>query len=253
MLRGLWLLGAVSILTMLAGSLWSLYRLRRSGTPWIAGQAIAETMAKEAGVNRKVTVILHERTAMPATMGVLRPTILLPPEAPHWSEPDRRRVLLHELEHIRRGDWWIHLSARAVCIVYWFHPLVWIAWRQLGVEAERACDDAVVRGTDRADYAEQLLTLAERLSSPPPRLMLSMANRSDLSTRVRAILNPTQQRGRAGTVAAATIIIIVALVMGTIASLQAVAGRPGPVSDRAVSGHPVAGAAAPRNAATAFR
>jgi polysaccharide export outer membrane protein len=133
-------------------------------------------------------------------------------------------------------------------MAYWFHPLVWIAGRQLAVEAERACDDAVVKGMDRADYAEQLVALAARLSaaplsSPTPRLMLSMAKRSDLSTRVSAILNPGQQRGQAGTAAAATIIGIVALLMGTVASLRAVAGHHGPASDSAVSGHQVAGAA----------
>src|SRR5688572_22479441 len=224
-LRGLWLLGAASILTVLAGSLWSLYRLQRSGMPWIAGQTMTEAIAKDAGVNRRVILMIHERIAVPATWGFLRPTILLPPDARHWAEPDLQRVLLHELEHVRRGDWWIHLSARAVCMVYWFHPLAWIAGRQLRVEAERACDDAVVTGMDRADYAEQLVALAARLSSPIPRLMLSMAKRSDLSKRVSAILNPGQQRGRAGTAAAATIVGMVALLMGTVASLQAIAAR----------------------------
>src|SRR5688572_13836418 len=115
LLRGLWLLGAASILTVLAGSLWRLYRLQRSGVPWIEGQTMAETMAKEAGLNRRVTVIVHERTAVPATMGFVRPAILLPPDARHWAQADLRRVLIHELEHVRRGDWWIHLAARAVC------------------------------------------------------------------------------------------------------------------------------------------
>src|SRR5687768_11039112 len=128
-------------------------------------------------------------------------------------------------------------------MAYWFHPLVWIAGRQLAVEAERACDDAVVAGMDRADYAEQLVTLAARLSSPTPRLMLSMAKRSDLSTRVSAILNPGQQRGRAGAAAAATIIAIVALLMGTVASLKAVARYNSPASDSVASAHPVVAAA----------
>jgi polysaccharide export outer membrane protein len=231
-LRGFWLFGAASILAVFGGSLWSLYRVRRSAVPWITGQTMAAAIAKEAGLNRSVTVIVHERTAVPATTGFLRPVILLPSDARHWTEPDLRRVFIHEIEHIRRGDWWIHLAAQAVCILYWFHPLVWIAWRQLAVEAERACDDAVVTTMDRADYADQLVTLATRLSSPPPRLMVSMASRSDLSTRVTAILNPSQQRGRAGTVAAAAIIGIVAIVMGSVASLQAVAGRQQPAPQR---------------------
>ena len=253
MLRALWLIGAASILTVLTGSLWSDYRLQRSGLPWIAGQTLAEAMAKDAGVSRRLTVMVHERIAVPATMGALRPTILLPTDARHWAEPDLRRVLLHELEHVRRGDWWIHLSTRAVCAGYWFHPLVWIAGRQLRVEAERACDDAVVTGMDRADYAEQLVTLAARLSSPTPRLMLSMAKRSDLSQRVSAILNPGQQRGRAGATAAATIVGMVTLLMGTVASLQAIAARDvdqRPVQQASINTTAVAAMSARRQPAT---
>jgi len=66
------------------------------------------------------------------------------------------------------------------------------------LEAERACDDAVLGREDRADYAEQLLRLAGRMSAPPP-IGLAMAGPgSDLSARVYAILSPVQARGRAG-------------------------------------------------------
>jgi hypothetical protein len=79
MLRALWLLGAASILTALAGSLWSLYRLQRSGMPWIAGQTMADAMARDSGVNRRVTVMVHERIAVPATWGsCARPFCCLP-------------------------------------------------------------------------------------------------------------------------------------------------------------------------------
>jgi beta-lactamase regulating signal transducer with metallopeptidase domain len=54
--------------------------------------------------------------------------------------------------------------ARVVCALYWFHPLVWIAWRRFCLESERACDDAVVRSVERIAYAEQLVALARRLS-----------------------------------------------------------------------------------------
>jgi polysaccharide export outer membrane protein len=185
---------------------------------------MASAAASELGLSRTVPVLIHGDAAVPATMGVWRPVIVLPPEAPQWHPDDLRRVLIHELEHVRRGDWWIHLVARGICIAYWFHPLAWLAWRQLTVLAERACDDAVVARTDRADYAEQLVALATRLSGRP-RLMLAMAGRSALSARVRAILNPAQQRGRAGAGAVGVIAGIAILALGVVASLGAVAPR----------------------------
>jgi beta-lactamase regulating signal transducer with metallopeptidase domain len=54
--------------------------------------------------------------------------------------------------------------ARSVCGVYWFHPLVWVCWRHLRLEAERACDDAVVRDGEATAYADQLVTHAVRPS-----------------------------------------------------------------------------------------
>ena len=86
-----------------------------------------------------------------------------------WSELDLQRVFVHELEHVKRFDWLTHISTRAICSFYWFHPLVWIAWRQISLEAERACDDAVVVQTEREDYADQLVGLARRLSNALPR------------------------------------------------------------------------------------
>jgi hypothetical protein len=131
--------------------------------------------------------------------------------------------LVHELEHIRRGDWTLHILARLVCALYWFHPLVWIAWRQLCLEAERACDDAVLQGTERTDYAEQLVLLARRLSNGVARPALSMANRSDLSTRVYAILDIRQSRGRVGRLPVAAALTAAVVLVLAIAPVRAVA------------------------------
>jgi BlaR1 peptidase M56/Protein of unknown function (DUF3738) len=130
---------------------------------------------------------------------MLRPAIVLPRDAENWNPEDLDRAIVHELEHVRRGDSLSHCLARAICAVYWFHPLVWIAWCKLLVEAERSCDDAVLRRSEATAYADQLVGLARRLSAARRSPLLAMANRADLSTRVRAVLDCRQHRGRAGT------------------------------------------------------
>jgi ankyrin repeat protein len=137
------------------------------------------------------------------------------------------RALVHELEHARRFDWAVQLLARAACALYWFHPLAWIAWRQLRLEAERACDDAVVRHSDATDYAEQLVALARRLTTAPP-LSLAMAGRSDLAARVSALLDAGRPRGRAGlpsiaaaAAAAIALVVVVAPVRAVAVSTEA--------------------------------
>jgi beta-lactamase regulating signal transducer with metallopeptidase domain len=59
--------------------------------------------------------------------GFWRPLIVLPVDARHWNETELRCTIVHELEHVRRGDWATQLAARAICACYWFHPLVWVA------------------------------------------------------------------------------------------------------------------------------
>jgi BlaR1 peptidase M56/ankyrin repeat protein len=136
---------------------------------------------------------------------------------------DLRRALVHELEHVQRGDWPIQLAARATCILYWFHPLVWAAFRQLSLEAERAADDAVVRSAEHTEYADQLVSLAGRLSKAQAQAALGMANRSDLSARVSAILDGSQRRGRAGRLATASVLGVAGLAVLTLAPVRAVA------------------------------
>jgi bla regulator protein blaR1 len=220
-----WAAGAVAVFASLIVSIVRVRRIRRHCVPLAGIQQLARTLAAEGGIRRTVDVLEHESVPAPFTCGLWHPAIVLPCDARSWDEADVRRAIVHELEHVRRGDWAVQLGARAVCAVYWFHPLVWTAWRGLCLEAERACDDAVVKAADRADYAEQLVLLARRLSGVRADAVLGMANRSDLAARITALLDDRQRRGRAGAVAAASALAVSALVVAAIAPVRAVAAK----------------------------
>ena len=98
------------------------------------------------------------QVSIPMTWGLRRPVILVPTGSAAWSEESKRSVLLHELGHIRRGDCLVHLLGRLACVVYWFHPLVWLAARQLRKTSEQAADDVVLSSNVAPpDYAEHLV------------------------------------------------------------------------------------------------
>jgi beta-lactamase regulating signal transducer with metallopeptidase domain/ankyrin repeat protein len=220
--RTVWLAGAFLLLAQLAVDLRRLYRTRREGLLWMESRELMQWLGSECGIRRKVEVLLHDGIPGPLTCGLWRPAILLPDEACEWNETDLRRALVHELEHVRRGDWAIQMAARATCILYWCHPLVWLALRRLRLEAERAADDAVVRSAEHTEYAEQLVLLAGRISKAQTQPALGMANRSDLSARVSALLDKGQRRGRAGWWATASALSIASLVVLAIAPVRAV-------------------------------
>lgn len=218
-----WLSGTGLSLWPVIMGLWQVRSLRRSGLPWRHGEAVAEGIAVEVGIRRRIEVLLHETLAGPMTSGVRRPAIVFSPDTQGWPAEDLNRAIVHELEHVRRGDRIWHCLARVVCSVYWFHPLVWIAWRQLTVDAERACDDAVLGRSEATAYADQLVGLARRMSAARKLPALAMANHSDLSTRVRAVLDGRQQRGRVGTFSVALACATAAVLIVAISPLKMVA------------------------------
>src|SRR5262249_25318894 len=108
-----WAAGLVLFLLPVATGLLEARRLRRTGLPWRPGQAVVDSLAHEAAPRRGVDVLLHERVAGPVTCGAARPAILLPIDARRWDEESLRRAIVHELEHVRRGDWLTQSIARA--------------------------------------------------------------------------------------------------------------------------------------------
>ena len=221
-LVGAWIAGALVFLVPVFVGLWQVRGLRRSGLPWSDG-GVTVTLAVERGLRRRVDVLRHESVPGPMTCGVIHPAIVLPMDAESWPREDLHRAIVHELEHVRRADWITHCLARVVAAGYWFHPMVWVAWRRLVLEAERACDDAVLRESEATAYADQLVVLATRLSAASSQPQLAMANRRDLTTRVRAVLDGAQRRGKAGSMWVAAAAVACALLVMTMSPLRIVA------------------------------
>jgi bla regulator protein BlaR1 len=218
-----WIAGGTIFLFPLVIGLWQIRLLRRSALPWRHGQSLADTITLDAGFRRHVEVLLHEAAPGPMTCGIVHPAIVLPPDAESWNEDDLYRAIVHELEHVRRGDSLSSCLARGACAAYWFHPLVWLAWRRLALEAERSCDDAVLRHSEATAYADQLVGLAKRLSAAQRSPLLAMANRADLTTRVDAVLDARQRRGPAGIQALAVACAVAVVLIAAMSPLRLVA------------------------------
>jgi TonB family protein len=215
-----WMMGTAIFLLPLATGLWQVRCVRRSALPWRQGQLDAQQLAVDSGIHRRIEILLHESLPGPMTCGVVHPAIVLPYDAELWSPADLRRALVHELEHVRRRDWMTQCLARTVSALYWFHPLVWMAWRQLALDAERSCDDAVLGRSEATAYADQLVALARRLSAAAKSPVLAMANHADLAKRVHSLLDNDRSRGRAGRLAVA---LAVSFAAGFVAILSPLA------------------------------
>ena len=218
LLFAVWSLGVFGSLVPVLLTPWRLRQLRARARRWSRGEELLRAIEPTA---RRVAVFVHDDETAPLTCGVVRPVILMPAAAARWSADDITRALTHELEHVRRADWPVFIATRIVAALYWVHPPVWIAWRRLGLEAERACDDAVVRRSEGSAYAQQLVTLARerwRASAIP---VLSMTGRSDLSVRIASVLDETQGRGRLGRARAGVILTVASVLLAAVGPLRA--------------------------------
>jgi beta-lactamase regulating signal transducer with metallopeptidase domain len=227
-------IGAGSILLMLFAGVLRLRAWASDATGWPE----ATTLARELAPERSVLVAISDRVQSPLTFGLFQSTILLPPSASAWSSDERSRALQHELEHVRRGDWKLQLLARLACALYWPHPLMWAAWRRFVLEAERACDDAVLAGADPSQYAEQLVTLARDLARRERVPAMAMASRSQLARRIDAILDPARSRGPAGLTSrmfASAAVLLIVLAFGPVRLVAAVR-EASPASDSVIDG-----------------
>jgi len=182
-----------------------LRRLWKSATPVETGQdsAIAGGSHARLWGRKAVQVCTTDALDRPSVIGFLAPRILIP----GWlfsklTPAELEQILLHETEHLRRGDDWTNLLQKLSLIVFPLNPvLLWIE-RRLCLEREMACDEAVIRvtGAPRA-YATCLTNLAERgLQRRTEALSLgAWQRRPELVRRVHSILLSKPALGPGGT------------------------------------------------------
>ncbi len=193
----IWLAGVVLGLSRLCVAGWALRRLKARAERLTHGAWVdAAVDAARQPDGRAPAVYCSADVASPSTFGVLRPAVVVPEQARHWSAPRVEAVVRHEVAHITRRDWVVHIVADVAVALHWFNPLIHLMRARLQRESEQACDDAVLAaGTPPREYAGYLLAIARagRLVAAPA-AAVPMANPSTLERRIAAMLTPELDR-----------------------------------------------------------
>jgi TonB family protein len=188
-----WLAGALVVSAPLLVGTISVSKMARRGAP-LTNPALQEAFHKLSSlVPSKIEILVCSELSVPLTCGFLRPRILLPATAEHWSFSRLNAVLLHELAHVRRRDVAAQVAAHLIAALWWFQPLVWMLRRTVRTESEFACDAEALRSGFRpSEYAAELLAVAQTMGRYRrlPSSAISMAQSHALEERLRAILNP---------------------------------------------------------------
>ena len=105
-------------------------------------------LCRQFGVRREPVLRTVDPLNCPVLVGVVRPAVVLPARFPEqFGAAQLRLMLAHELAHLKRRDllWaWLPNLGR---VLFFFHPLVWLAEREWRLAQEMACDEQVVLST----------------------------------------------------------------------------------------------------------
>ena len=95
------------------------------------------------GQEGRLKVYLAEQLESPCLCGMFAPAIYMT-EAGLATQERKHHILLHEMTHYKHGDH-IWTLVRSLCLVlYWFHPLVWVAAILSTQDSELACDEGTL-------------------------------------------------------------------------------------------------------------
>ena len=149
-------------------------------------------VAAQMGIKKNVSIWLSELVDTPLTIGFWKPVVLLPMAViNHLSIQQAEAIILHELNHIRRNDYFVNLLIACMDIILFFNPFVRILTHIIKNERENCCDDMVLQFRyDAGQYANALLLLEKnRVVAPTLTLNATGRSRKLLLQRVERILN----------------------------------------------------------------
>lgn len=108
----------------------------------------------------------------PFLFGVFQPRIVLPRSmAERADRAELSAVFSHELVHIRKKHALWNVLLYLLKTVYWFNPVVWVAFFLMKQDMEMLCDEYVVKGCTQAEkrgYAQAVVNTAACVFALPP-------------------------------------------------------------------------------------
>jgi beta-lactamase regulating signal transducer with metallopeptidase domain len=129
--------------------------------PPVEWRLFIQRRAAEMGITKKISLQLSSLADNPQVIGFIKPVILLPLSCISYLSPLQiEAVLLHELAHIKRNDFFINILMAVSSVVFFFNPFARRLLTQLRDERENACDEWVLQYCYPAqEYATALLEL----------------------------------------------------------------------------------------------
>ena len=170
-ISGVWLVGTIGM--ALYGAI-SYIRLKR---------------IVSVSINDKENIYLCDDIDVPFIFGIFKPKIYLPS---NMADKQKEYVLLHEKAHLSRHDNLWKPVGFILLSIYWFNPLVWIAYHLFSKDIELATDEKVINNLNNQeikDYSETLLACSLIKSNLMIKTCPVAFGEVGVKDRIKAVLN----------------------------------------------------------------
>ncbi|GIP64016.1 BlaR1 family beta-lactam sensor/signal transducer [Virgibacillus pantothenticus] len=205
-IASIWLIG-ILVLFMLYIHSWLKLRSIKHSAMAVEDKDVLDLFSeckRRLHISKKIRLLQAPQAASPMTFGLFTTYVVLPSGFQQWlSKEEIKYILLHELTHYKHKDTFTNYLLIFYQIIYWFNPLIWIAFRAMRLDREMACDTAVLNRLDKHDHASYGKTLLHFIHSSSTFKPISLANqlngsKSQIKRRIMkiAVYQPERRRKR---------------------------------------------------------
>ena len=209
-----WLVGVGVCSVYIAAVFFSLRRRlkRNSAPPSEKLQMLFEETKAQMGIKGNIRLICMYEYGTPALM--FPRTVIMPLDALAAMDDEQTKYALrHELTHFRRGDHITSIFLSLLNAVYWFNPLVWLAFRQMRMDMETACDGELVKRIGDKEKSRYAALIVSLFAQPKYRqVVLGMAQadvRKVAEKRVRGIFMKSKSQRSVKWISALLVLVMI--------------------------------------------
>lgn len=167
---GVWIAGMFAFVMVTLHS-WLKIKNLKTGSQQVTKQEVLELFEQckgRLGIDKNLVVLESPLVNSPMMAGLFKPYFVFPAGFSDWLSLDEiKYIFLHELSHLKSKDNITNYAIVAFQMIYWFNPLVWVAFGRMRLDREIACDIAVLQLLDarcHVEYGHTIINFADRAS-----------------------------------------------------------------------------------------
>lgn len=125
---------------------------------------------RQLHMSRTVRMAYSDVGTSPYVTGLIKPILVVPRTITGISSLSLEMMFYHELMHIKKHDLFWKYVFVMMTMIFWYNPLVWVAYKVFSIDQELACDYEVMKHLGHKytmSYGKALLDFLEITQAEP--------------------------------------------------------------------------------------